>query len=137
MTTSTDAQLRTRTHLADEALVAINVARARRAAAAPTQTIPAATFTEYRDEAYRLILIALRSRETAVLPEDITRPDDLIDAECALLCVLLFTAASSRPDDVFALAAVEWRARYDRAIAAASPIDGVRGVGRSFSWNRA
>ncbi len=130
MTTSTDAQLRTRTHLADEALAAVNVARTRRSATA-------ATFTEYRDEAYRLILIALRSREPAILPADITRPDDLIDAECAMLCVLLFTAASSKPDDVFALAAAEWRARYDRALAAASPIDGVRGVGRSFGWSRA
>lgn len=132
MTTSTDAQLRTRTHLADEALVAINVRRTARSAAGAT----AATFAEYREEAYRLILIDLRNREPSILPESITRPDDLIDAECARLLVLLFSAASSKPDDVFALAAAEWQRRYTAAIDAASPVDGVRGTGRGFTWSR-
>lgn len=132
MTTSTDAQLRTRSHLADEALVAINARRTARASAGAV----AATFDEYRDEAYRLILIALRSREPSIEADDITRPDDLIDAECALTLAMLFGAAASKPDDVFALAAAWWQARYDSALASASPIDGVRGTGRSFSWSR-
>lgn len=130
MTTSTDAQLRTYSHLADEALVAVNARRTARSATA-------ATLAEYRAEAYRRILIALRSRDPAILPEHITRPDDLVEAECAGILALLCAAASSKPDDVFALAAATWQARYEAALAAASPIDGVRGEGRSFRWSRA
>tara|TARA_R110000868_G_scaffold187446_1_gene429971 strand:- start:318 stop:710 length:393 start_codon:yes stop_codon:yes gene_type:complete len=129
MAVSTDAQLRTRSHLCDEALAAINAQRTRR-------SLTAATLTEFRSEAYRLILIALRSREPSIEAADITRPDDLIDAECAGTLALLFGAASSRSDDVFALAAAWWQARHDSALASASPIDGVRGTGRSFSWSR-
>ena len=130
MAVSTDTQLRTRTHLADEALAAVNVQRARRSATA-------ATFDEFRDEAYRQILVDLRGREPPILPEMITRPADLIAAECALTLLLLLTAARSKPDDVFGLAAESWRAEYAAAIAKASPIYGVRGQGRSFVWSRA
>lgn len=133
MTTSTDAQLRTRSHLADEALVAINARRTARVSAGAV----AATFDEYRDEAYRLILVALRSREPSIDAADITRPDDLIEAECALTLAMLFEAAASKPDDLFALAAATWRTRYESALAAASPVDGVRGVGCSVPWSRA
>jgi len=129
VTTSTDAQLRTYSHLADEALVAINARRTARSATA-------ATLAEYRAESYRRILIALRSREPSISEADITRPDDLIEAECAGIVWLICAAASSKPDDMFGLAAVTWQARYDAALSAASPIDGVRGQGRSFGWER-
>lgn len=130
MTTSTDAQLRTRSHLCDEALAAINAQRTRRS------ITPAATLDEFRDEAYRLILISLRGRSPSISGEDISRPDDLIDAECACTLWLLYTAASSRPDDVFALNAATWHARYTSALASASPVDDTRGTGRSFGWSR-
>lgn len=130
MTTSTDAQLRTYSHLADEALVAINARRTARSATA-------ATLAEYRAESYRRILIALRSREPSIDAADITRPDDLVEAECAGILALMCAAASAKPDDLFALAATTWQARYEAALAAASPIDGVRGEGRSFRWSRA
>lgn len=138
-TFATDAQLRTRSTLADEALVAINARRTVRTAAG---AVPA-TFDEYRGEAQRQILVALRNREPSVTEADITRPDDLIESECCLTMALLCEAATQRgttsqqqTPDLFGQEALRWRGLYEIALAAASPIDGVRGRGASFPWSR-
>lgn len=143
MTTATDAQVRLRAPIADEALAAINAARVRRVAV-DSIARAALTIEDFRDEAYRQILVALRSREPSITAADITRPDDLIEAEVCLTVALLCEATSQRGAsanqqtvDVFGQEAVRWRAYYVTALAAASPVDGVRGQGRSFSWGRA
>lgn len=123
--------------LADEALAAINAARSRR-------SLSATTLETYRTEAQRQILIVLRLR--GILETDISRPSDLLASEVALtialLCESLLQHAPTRavPNataDTFAQGASYWRERYETLIAAASPIDGRRGAGRSFAWNRA
>lgn len=122
--------------LADQALVAVNTARAKLSQAATT-------LDAYRVEAQRQILITLRLR--GILDTDISRPADLLAPEVALtialLCESLLQHAPTRavPNataDTFAQGAAYWRARYNVLIAAASPIDGRRGAGRSFSWDR-
>lgn len=135
MTTSTDAQVRLRSTIADEAIAAVNVARARRS------ITPALTLENYRDEAYRQILIDLRAKD--IFPADITRPDDLIDAEASLTIALACEAASQRGQsqqqttvDLFAQEALRWREMYSRAIAKASPVDGLKGHGVTFRWER-
>ena len=142
MTTATDAQVRLRAPIADEALAAINAARVRRVAVDAIAR-PALTIESYRDEAYRQILIALLSREPSITTSDITRPDALTESEVCLTVALLCEAASQKGAsttqqalDLFGQEALRWRAMYDRAISAASPIDGVRGTGRSFTWGR-
>lgn len=136
-TYATDAQIQLRSSFGSDALAAVNAARSRRSESATT-------LDAYRVEAQRQILVALRSREPAVLAADITRPDDLIESEVCLALALLCEAATQRGQsreqttvDLFGQEAARWRERYAIAIAAASPIDGVRGVGRSFGWSRA
>ena len=104
---------------------------------------PALTLETYRDEAYRQILIALLSREPSITTEDITRPAALIESEVCLTVALLCEAASQKGAsttqqalDLFGQEALRWRSMYDRAISAASPVDGIRGTGRSFGWGR-
>lgn len=138
MTTySTDAQVQLRSSFASEALAAVNAARARRSESATT-------LEAYRDEAKRQILVALRSREPSITAADITRPDDLIESEVCLTLALLCESATQRGQsqqqttvDLFGQEAARWRERYALALAAASPVDGVRGTGRGFSWGRA
>jgi len=140
-TTATDAQVRLRSPLADEALAAINAARARRVAV-DSIARPALTLESFRDEAYRQILIVLRGRD--ITAADITRPDDLTEPEVCLTVALLCEAASQRgvsasqsTADLFGQEAVRWRGYYDRSISTAAPIDGRRGTARRFSWGRA
>lgn len=136
-TYATDAQIQLRSSFGSDALAAINAARARRSESATT-------LDAYRVEAQRQILVALRSRDPSILPEDITRPDDLIESEVCLSLALLCEAATQKGAsrdqttvDLFGQEAARWRERYDLAIAQASPVDGIRGVGRSFAWSRA
>lgn len=137
-TYSTDADVRgpCGSVLADEALRAINAARANR-------SLDATTLDAYRVEAQRQILIALRLR--GILDVDISRPADLLAPEVALTIALLCESllqhtpskgAPAATADTYAQGAAYWRARYDMLIAAAAPIDGQRGAGRSFSWDR-
>lgn len=122
--------------LADQALVAVNAARAKLSQSATT-------IDAYRVEAQRQILIALRLR--GILSTDITRPADLLAPEVALtialLCESLLQHVATRTQtnataDTFAQGAAYWRERYAALIDAASPIDGQRGGGRSFTWDR-
>ena len=137
-TYSTDADVRgpCGSVLADEALRAVNAARA-------TRSLDATTLDAYRVEAKRQILIALRLR--GILDVDISRPADLLAPEVALTIALLCESllqhvasprAPAATSDTYAQGAAYWRARYDMLIAAASPIDGQRGAGRSFAWDR-
>lgn len=138
MTYSTDSDVRgpCGSVLADQALAAINAARARLSQDATTLEV-------YRTEAQRQILIALRLR--GILSEDISRPGDLLAPEVALTIALLcesllqHVATRTAPNataDTYAQGAAYWRERYTALIAAASPIDGQRGAGRSISWDR-
>ena len=122
--------------LADEALRAVNAARA-------TRSLDATTLDAYRVEAQRQILIALRLR--GILDVDITRPADLLAPEVALTIALLCESllqhvptgrAPNATADTYAQGAAYWREKHDKLIAAASPIDGQRGAGRSFRWDR-
>lgn len=140
MTTyATDDQVNVRSAFGAVALAAINRVRG-----ALTVPLAALALSDYRAEAQRQILVALRSREPSVLPEDITRPDDLIESEVCLTLALLCEAATQKGAsrdqtavDLFGQEAERWRERYVAALAAASPVDGVRGTGRGFSWSRA
>jgi len=140
MTTATDAQVRLRAPIADEAMAAINAARVRRVAVDSIARPPLA-LSDFRDEAYRQILVALRNRD--VTPDMITRPDDLRESEVCLTVALLCEATSQRgasaqqqTTDLFGQEAVRWRLAYDAAISAAAPTLGLRGGGRSFTWSR-
>ena len=122
--------------LADQALVAINAARAKLSQSATS-------IDTYRVEAKRQILIALRLR--GIAEADISRAADLLAPEVALTIALLcesllqHTPSRGAPNataDTFAQGAAYWRERYSALIDAASPIDGRRGEGRSFSWSR-
>ena len=135
-TYSTDAEVRLRSTLADPALAAVNVARAR-------QSLAALALDDFRVSAQAEILRALRRR--GIEASDITRPDDLQPAECALAVALLCEAAAQRPAssaasgaplDVYAQNAEHWRRVYDTEVERASPIDSLKGTGRGFAWSR-
>ena len=137
-TYSTDADVRgpCGSVLADEALRAVNAARA-------TRSLDATTLDAYRVEAKRQILIALRLR--GILDVDISRPADLLAPEVALTIALLCESllqhvptgrVPNATADTYAQGAAYWRERYDALYAAASPLDGQRGAGRSFRWDR-
>ena len=132
---STDAQVQARTPLADEAVAAVNAARARR-------SLTARTLSDWRVDAQTEIDRVLLRR--GITAEMVSRPDDLIPSEVALVLTLLCEAATQLPSvtaagrvDLFAQNAVFWRETYTREIEAASPILGVKGSGRSFAWSRA
>ena len=134
MSYSTDAAVRLRSTLAAPALASVNRARV-------ASSLAATTIEAFRDLADAEILRRLRRRGIAA--EDITRPDDLATASEAYTLTLLFEAATQRAAtaaspqlDLFAQNATAWRAEWEREIAAASPIDGRKGTGASFSWER-
>lgn len=138
MTFATDADVQLRAAVATTALDALNRWRA-----AQDPALPAVTLADYRDAANTEIVATLRRR--GITAESITRPSDLLEPEVALTAALLCEAAHMRPPttrttqgtpDTFAEAGAWWRARYDLLIVAASPVDGVRGVGASFTWAR-
>lgn len=135
MTTwSSDADVYLRAPLVGEALVRVNALRAAR-------SVAATDVEAYREEAQRLILVALAGR--GIAEGQIAHAAALLDPEALLAAALLFEAASVRNDavagqvDVFAAQGRTLRARYDRAMATANPLgQGLRPRGRTFTWGR-
>lgn len=139
MSFSTDDDVLLRAPVAKTAVDALNAWRTK-------ESLSAVALSDYRDAAYAEILRALRGRTPSIGAESVTRPDDLVPAEVALTACLACKAAAARfpasaktPNataDTFAVAEEFWRGEYAREIAAASPVDALRGVGTSFSWQR-
>lgn len=132
-TYSTDAQVYTRSPLAGKGLARVNAERA-------DLSLAALTLDDYRVEASRVMLLDLAAAGIALA--DITDTTALLDPEVCLTLALVFEAATIRQDeqqgpvDVFAGQAKRWRAAYDATLAKARPVEGVRSVGSSFSWDR-
>lgn len=130
-TYATDAQVKLRAPLVVPALIA----------ATPSGgTAP--TLDDYRVEAQRQLLLALRAK--GIESTDITREDDLREPEVCLTAALVFEAACQLrargqqgiTPDLYASQAEFWRALYRDAIDAAAPVDGIKSEGPTFEWLR-
>ena len=132
-TWATDAQLVSRCVLAPTALSAYSDAYV---AALGGSAIT--TFDIWRVEAQRQILLALRSR--GILGGDVTRAEDLRHVEIALALALLFESVAQftgvADRELYAQQSEYWRSAYERDLASAAPVDGVRPTGASFEWGR-
>lgn len=134
-TYSTDDQLLLRVPLCASALQRINSERAK-------LSVAAATFEAYREEAQRKLLVDLAARNISVA--QISDTTTLTEPEVCLTATLLFEAATVRTalqtaqPDVFATAAITWRAAYVRALGDVrlTPLERPRGSA-GFSWDRA
>lgn len=133
-TWSTDANVYDRSPLAASALAAVNATLT-----AASQSVT--TLDAYRVEAQRQALIALRAKGITDTAQ-ISRTTDLQEPEVCLALGLLYEAAAQRVNprsgaqDLFAQNSLLWRASYERSMAAAAPIDGIKATGNSFSWGR-
>ena len=128
----TDAQMDQRCALARTALSAYSDALVAAGQSAVTD------YDLQRVEAKRQILLTLRTRN--ILEGDVTRTGDLQHVELALALALLFEAVQQWTEqgqrELYADQARYWRAAYERDLAAAAPVDGVRPTGASFEWGR-
>ena len=135
MTYCADTDVEARAPIAVEAVATVNAARARR-------SLADRTLADWRADACAEInRVLLRRGITTAM---VSRPDDLIPAEVALVVTLLCEAATQSPVtagaskvDQWGQNAAYWRTVYVREIEAAAPVLGVKATGRSFGWNRA
>lgn len=144
MTTySTDAQVTMRCPAVVAALSGVNRSNAAAVSATPVQSLSTLALSDYRTEAQRQILVALRNR--GIPQGSITRTDELVEPEVCLTLALVFDAATVarvQPTaglskaDLYESQAAFWRDLYDEAIASAAPIDNVKGNGPTFRWDR-
>lgn len=133
-TYSTDDQLLLRVPLCASALQRINAERAK-------LSLAAATFEAYREEAQRKLVVDLAARGIAV--SQISDTATLTEPEVCLTATVIFEAATVRSapqtaqPDVFATAAITWRAAYNHALGNVrlTPLERPRGSA-GFSWSR-
>ncbi len=102
------------------------------------------TLDTLRVEAQRQILVALERRDPPITSGSISRPTDLQEAEIALTIALacegvqqrVSVARGAMQPETYSQQAEYWRVQYEREITAARPVDGVKGIGNTFSWGR-
>lgn len=132
MVWATTATIDLRCTLARTALSALSAAAVARGDAAITD------YDDWITDAHAQVVEALRQR--GIEETSVSYTTGVTRAETDLALALMFEAvqqfARDGSGDVYAQQAVFYRASYDREMARAQPIDGVKGSGSTFAWGR-
>jgi len=132
MVWATTATINARSTLASVALAAYSAAAVARSESAVTD------YDDFITDAHAQVIEALRQR--GISESDVSYTTGVARAETSLVLALLFESvqqfARDGSGDVYAQQAKFYRADFEREMARAQPIDGVKGAGSTFSWGR-